>query len=203
MTLLLLTDRRRCRDVGRSLRDTVAAAVDAGLAAEPCGRVVLREKDLSRSQRARIGASLAKLLPPGHLVVASDPYLSADLGAGVHLATADRWPADPPRPLGRSCHGGAELAAATAAGADYATLSPMWPTPSKPGYGPPLRPGGLAAALAAVPAHPPVYALGGVTAGRVAVCRAAGAAGVAVLGAVMGAADPARAVRDLLRAAAW
>ena len=40
----------------------------------------------------------------------------------------------------------------------------------------------------------PVYALGGITPGRAAPCIAAGAAGVAVMGAVMAAPDPAAAV---------
>jgi len=46
----------------------------------------------------------------------------------------------------------------------------------------------------------PVIAAGGVTAARVPELLAAGAYGVAVVGAVSGAADPAAAVRELLRA---
>jgi len=46
-----------------------------------------------------------------------------------------------------------------------------------------------------------VYALGGIeTPAQVAGCRAAGAAGVAVMGAVMRAGDPAALVRSLLAA---
>jgi thiamine-phosphate pyrophosphorylase len=44
----------------------------------------------------------------------------------------------------------------------------------------------------------PVVALGGVTTGRAAECRAAGAAAVAVMGEVMRADDPAGCVRALL-----
>lgn len=77
------------------------------------------------------------------------------------------------------------------------TLSPVWETASKPGYGPALGVEGLAAAVAAVPGLP-VYALGGIGPGRVAACVEAGAVGVAVMGAVMGAVDPGAVVRQIL-----
>ena len=102
---------------------------------------------------------------------------------GVHLSAADPFPSARPSIVGRSCHDAAELARAAAQGCDYVTLSPVFPSPSKPGYGPALGPAGLAALIR--PAGPLVYALGGVTPDRVAACRAAGAHGVAVMGAVM------------------
>jgi thiamine-phosphate pyrophosphorylase len=71
-------------------------------------------------------------------------------------------------------------------------LSPIFASPSKPGYGPALG----TDALASLPL--PCFALGGVTATNAAACLAAGAAGIAVMGAVMTAADPAAAVRELL-----
>ena len=102
---------------------------------------------------------------------------------GVHLAAADPFPEVRPAIVGRSCHVADELGRAATQGCDYVTLSPIFPSPSKPGYGPPLRPSGLAALIG--PSAPPVFALGGVTPDRVAACRAAGAYGVAVMGAVM------------------
>jgi thiamine-phosphate pyrophosphorylase len=99
--------------------------------------------------------------------------------------------------VGRSCHSVAELVEAQRRGAAYATLSPVFATPSKPGYGPALGLEGLAAACAAVPGLP-VVALGGVGPGRAAACRSAGAAGVAVMGEVMRSPDPAAVVRRLL-----
>jgi thiamine-phosphate pyrophosphorylase len=89
------------------------------------------------------------------------------------------------------------LLVAAADRVDYATLSPIWATASKPGYGPALGIEGLAKAVVAVP-ELPVYALGGVMPGRASACIEAGAAGVAVMGAVMGAPDPAAVVRVLL-----
>ena len=70
----------------------------------------------------------------------------------------------------------------------------MFPSPSKPGYGPPLG----TEVLADLPVA--TFALGGVDAASVGACRRAGAAGVAVMGAVMRADDPAAVVRSLLRA---
>jgi thiamine monophosphate synthase len=46
----------------------------------------------------------------------------------------------------------------------------------------------------------PVYALGGVTPGRVEDCLRAGAVGVAVISGVLGAPSPAAAIADYLRA---
>lgn len=93
---------------------------------------------------------------------------------------------------GRSCHSRAEVEAAAADGCDYATLGPFAATASKPGYGPPLPP----QEYADLPL--PTYALGGIDPGNAAAALAAGADGIAVMGAVMRAASPASVVRDLL-----
>jgi thiamine monophosphate synthase len=136
--------------------------------------VVLREKDLPRTERAALAAELRAVVDL--LLVASDPTIPSD---GVHLAADDPFPAPRPRIVGRSCHSRTDLDAAAAEGCDYATLSPIFESPSKPGYGPPLG----ADALDDPPL--PVYALGGVDETNAAACLAAGAAGVAVMGAAM------------------
>lgn len=183
MELIVLTDRTLTG--GRPLVDVVRSAVDGGAAT-----VVLREKDLPREQRAQLAQQLREFVP--RLLVASDPSIESD---GVHLAATD---AGPPlgrrgsRILGRSCHSAAELAVAAQEGCDYATLSPIYCSRSKPGYGPAL---GLPALL---DAPLPTYALGGVEPTNAGACVAAGATGVAVMGFVMRAADPAAAVRELL-----
>lgn len=90
--------------------------------------------------------------------------------------------------IGRSCHGAAQMAALTVE--HYCTLSPIFESVSKPGYGPALGAGML---------RKGVVALGGVdTPQRAYACREAGATGVAVMGAVMRAEDPARVVKGLL-----
>lgn len=189
--LLVLTDRERAARAGRSLPEVVGALGGLDLA------VVFREKDLARPERLRLGREVAASARSAglSLLVASD--LSHELGAdGVHLAARDPAPRDPAGWVGRSCHDETQLRAAAASGARYATVSPVFATDSKPGYGPALGEEGLAALAAAVLSFP-IYALGGVEPGRVGTCRRAGAFGVAVMGAVMGAADP-RSVVDLL-----
>lgn len=181
--LLLLTDRTRCRSLVDTVRRAVAAGADV---------VVLREKDLPRQERRTLALALADV--GARLVVASDVALAREVGAvGVHLAAADPWPEDAHGlVIGVSCHSAADVEAARRRGATYATLSPIHATASKPGYGPALGP-------AALTGHAlPVYALGGVGPDEVAACLRAGAAGVAVMGAVMDAADPERVVRRLL-----
>jgi thiamine-phosphate pyrophosphorylase len=84
-----------------------------------------------------------------------------------------------------------------AAGADYLGVGPAYATTTKTGLPDPLGPAGVAAVAAAVDV--PVIAIGGVTADRVGELVAAGSAGVAVVGAVSGARDPAAATRRLLR----
>ena len=83
-------------------------------------------------------------------------------------------------------------------GADYVTVSPVFVTASKPGYGPALGLDGLARITGQSPGA--VIALAGITADNSARCLAAGARGVAVMGNVMRAADPGATVEALLRA---
>lgn len=178
--LLVLTDRTQC---SRPLRDVVAAAVDGGARA-----IVLREKDLPDDERRRIADRLHALLEPvGGLLIHAG--LAGSTGArAVHLSAADPFPPERPELVGRSCHSADELARAGHEGCDYVMLSPVFPTPSKPGYGPALGPEGLASLIgpsSPVPGIPPVYALGGVQPEHVADCLSAGARGVAVMGPIM------------------
>ena len=172
--LLVLTDRTQCAG---SLADTVAAAVDAGARA-----VVLREKDLPDAERDRLTERLGELLEAAGGVLVRTRLAGSEGAPAVHLAAADPFPPLRPSLVGRSCHSRAELEQASAEGCDYVTLSPVFATASKPGYGPALGLDGLAAL---VPDAPPVYALAGVSPDDVRGCRAAGAHGVAVMGAVM------------------
>jgi len=185
--LMLLTDRAQL-SLGRGLVTTVRECVDAGLT-----WVVVREHDLGPAARAAIFVRLAEI--EGLTVISSrvvDPS-----AAGVHLAAGQGVPGGAmggPAPWGRSCHTVEEVRAAAAEGAAWATLSPYAETASKHGYGPVLGPGAFAED------DLPVFALGGIDAGNAAEARAAGAYGVAVMGAVMRAHDPAGVVRDLLAA---
>ena len=100
--------------------------------------------------------------------------------------------------IGASAHSPAEAATLLEAGADYVTLSPIFLTESKAGYGPALGLGALRAASGAGP----VIALAGIDESNAGECLAAGAKGVAVMGEMMRSADPEATVRRLLRALA-
>ncbi|ANH38478.1 thiamine-phosphate pyrophosphorylase [Nocardioides dokdonensis FR1436] len=183
--LLLLTDRAQLAK-GRGLSATVAECAAAGLEA-----VVVREHDLDRRGFAALVDTL--LAVPGLRVLTSRRAHPG--AAGLHLAA--HQPAPATGVFGRSCHDAAGLAAAAAEGAAWATVSPYAATASKPGHGPPLDP-----ALLGRDHGLPVWALGGLDPTNAAGALGAGAAGVAVMGAVMRARDPAQVVADLLAATA-
>ena len=168
--LLVLTDRLQCAG---PLVDTVAEAVAGGARA-----VVLREKDLPEDERDRVAEELRAVLGPvGGVLVRAGAT-----GPVVHLAASDAFPRERPVLVGRSCHSAEEVARARAEGCDYVMISPVFPTPSKPGYGPPLGVAGLGSLAAGAP---PTYALGGIRPADVPACLAAGARGVAVMGPIM------------------
>lgn len=182
--VLVLTDRHQL-PAGRDLVATLRRCAAAGLEA-----VVLRELDLPADRRACLATELADA---GLTVVSAHALLPG--ACAVHLpATA------PPPPdgtlWGRSCHTAEEVRRAAAEGASYATLSPFAATASKPGYGPPVDPAAYGEDHGI-----PVLALGGVDPSTVGAARATGAHGVAVMGAVMRADDPASVVSQLIEGA--
>ncbi len=198
--VLLITDRLQARV---PLEEVAGAAFEAG-----CRWLLLRDKDLPRPERVALARRLMDLGRPlgAKVLLSADCEAVAAAGAdGVHLPrdgdpSAARARLGGGVLIGISTHSLAETERAAAAGADYATLSPIFETASKPGYGPALGPAGLSEV--ARRAGLPILALGGVTSGRVGACLAAGAAGVAVMGGVMGAGDPRMAMADLIAACA-
>jgi thiamine-phosphate pyrophosphorylase len=192
--LLVITDRHQAR---HSI-ETIAAAVGRG-----GGRwLLLRDKDLAREERRDLAIRLAKIATEHGvaLSVSTDVDLAAEVEAGVHLQAAAavalaRRRLGSAAIIGVSAHGLDDVVAAAAAQADYVTLSPIFLTDSKPGYGPALGTGAL---RASAEQDIPVLALGGVTAETAAACLDAGARGVAVMGEIMRADDPARIVGDFV-----
>jgi thiamine-phosphate pyrophosphorylase len=85
-------------------------------------------------------------------------------------------------------------------GASYLGVGPTFATRSKSGLPPPIGVEGVAAVVAAVDV--PVLAISGITAGTVDEVMAAGAWGVAVIGAIADAPDPHTATHDLMLAVA-
>lgn len=184
--LLLLTDRSQLH-LGRSLVHTLGECIEAGAT-----HVVVRELDETELARTALAAALEA---EGATVIAAHTPLYGC--AGVHLpATSHEVSAVAPRGVtfGRSCHSAEEVRAAAAEGASWVTLGPFAVTESKPGHEPIAREEYAAAAEAGIR----VYALGGITPANVVDAIAAGADGVAVMGAVMRAEEPAAVVAELL-----
>ncbi|MEH0937058.1 thiamine phosphate synthase [Micromonospora psammae] len=124
--------------------------------------------------------------------------------AGGHVGADDlpvgaaRRVLGPAAVLGATAREPVAAAGAVAAGASYLGVGPCHATTTKAGLPPPIGPDGVRAVAGAVAV--PVIAIGGVTAASVPALRAAGAYGVAVVGALSGAADPGRATAELLGA---
>jgi len=190
-SLYLITDRHLV-PAGRTLLATVEAALQGGVRA-----VQLREKDLPASELLPLAEELraltrrfaARLLLNDRIDVAL--AVAAD---GVHLgghslpAAVARHLLGPQRLIGVSTHHPAEIAAAAAAGADFVTFGPVFATPSKAAYGPPLGIDALRKACTA--AALPVFALGGIKAAHIPLLRNNGVHGIAVISAIMAAVDP-------------
>lgn len=194
--LLVITDRHQAR---RPLEE-IAEAVFAG----GCRWLSLREKDLEPGERLRLLRRLAEI----------GAAWSATVGVHDDLAAAEAVPSTAlhlpesasvakarralgvERLIGLSTHAG-EGRVDHVAEADYVTISPIRPSASKPGYGPAIGLAGLREAVRRAPV--PIIALGGIWAADIAPCLDAGAAGVAVMGGVMAAADPRSAVAALVR----
>jgi thiamine-phosphate pyrophosphorylase len=193
--LLLVTDRHQARR-------PLAAIVDAALAAG-CRWVSLREKDLPEDEQVPLARALLTLTRQyqASLVLHGEAQLAKLAGTdGVHLPSgsdpaAARRLLGPRKLVGLSIHTVTEAAAIDPAAADYAIAGPAFETPSKPGYGPEIGRTGLREMAAA--SRVPLLAIGGINTARVGDVIAAGCAGIAVMGGVMRAADPAVEVRAL------
>ncbi|OGL06034.1 MAG: thiamine-phosphate diphosphorylase [Candidatus Rokubacteria bacterium RIFCSPLOWO2_02_FULL_68_19] len=197
--LYLVTDRRQTG--GRPLAEVVEECLAAGLRA-----VQLREKDLPGAEFLALAHSLrevtrrvgARLFINGRLDVA------LAVGADGLQRGHDAPPLPvlrsraPDLPIGASVHGVDEAGAAERDGADFIVFGPVYDTPSKRAYGPPQGVDALANVVKAVSVR--VFAIGGITADRVAAVRAAGAHGVAVISAILGAGRPAEATKAFIEA---
>jgi thiamine-phosphate pyrophosphorylase len=148
----------------------------------------VREKDLPDKT---LLAALKILVPEARrfattLLINGRPDLAVSAGAsGVHLPS-DGLPTawvrrhfPPPFFIVRSCHTGAEVSRAAEGGADAVTLGPVFSTPSKAPFGPPL---GLEAFREICSRSPlPALGLGGIDASGIAPVMAARASGVAAI----------------------
>jgi thiamine-phosphate pyrophosphorylase len=198
--LHIITDTRP----GRDALAVVTAALSAGAPV-----IQVRVADETSDREAYEFASRARALCADHdatCLVNDRLHVALAVGAhGAHVGADDlpvgvaRRVLGPDAVLGATAREPATARAAVADGASYVGVGPAFATRTKRGLPDAIGPAGVAAVAAAVPGTP-VVAIGAVTADRVPSLLAAGAYGVAVIGAVSDAADPAEATGDLLRA---
>ncbi|WP_026987877.1 thiamine phosphate synthase [Fodinicurvata fenggangensis] len=196
--LMVISDRQQAR---YSLDQIAAWSFHTGLRS-----FMLRDRDLPMAERAALAERLAESARAhgAQLIINGDWTLAREVGAaGVHLQQPGEIPIARSRLgaaalIGLSAHSREDLVAAAAEGADYTTLSPIFLSQSKPGYGPALGLEGLRKEAASL--SPPLLALGGINTTNARDCLEAGAVGVAVMGEVMRAEAPGEVVLQLLQA---
>jgi thiamine-phosphate pyrophosphorylase len=196
--LMLVTDRSLFPSGG--LAEAVDSAVSGGVDA-----VQLREKDLPDDELIALGRELRAVTRGRALLLVNGTTAQAIAcdADGLHLPES----APPVAPghsafriphsaflLGRSVHDAGAARLAVAEGVDYLVLGTVFPSSSHPGG----MTGGLdliRRVRAAV--DTPIIAIGGITAATAASVLDAGASGVAVISAILAAADPRAAALEL------
>lgn len=196
--LHLITDRKRSSgDLLTAIRQALSVGVDW---------IQLREKTAPAYETYTLARRVQQECrgAGGGLIINDRIDIALALDAdGVHLAKKS-LPVEVARPLvgadillGCSVHSLDEAMRASRAGADYITFGNVFATDTHPGA--PAR--GTAMLRAIVEAvEIPVLAIGGITAENVEQALVTGCAGIAVIGAILTAADPAAAAADLREA---
>ncbi|MGH7874752.1 MAG: thiamine phosphate synthase [Candidatus Binatia bacterium] len=196
--LYLVTDRTQTQ--GRDLLTVLEQALDGGVKA-----LQLREKDLSGKELFALAEKAKRLCDrySAQLFINDriDVALAID-AAGVQLGKYS-IPTDvarillgPQRTIGVSTHSAEEAQKAEQNGADFILFGPVFFTPSKARYGAPQGLAALQKTLAKTSL--PVYAIGGIKVENVARVRQTPIQGIALISAVLSAADPKKEVKNLL-----
>ncbi len=199
LSVYLVTDSKLSRN--RSNLEIVRAALAGGVTF-----VQYREKDASTRvmlEQSRILRDLCR--DHGIPFIVNDRVdvaLAVDAD-GVHVGQDDmplftaRGLMGPHKIVGVSAGNLVEAQAAEADGADYIGASPIFATPTKPDAPKPVGMGGLSDLARSVSI--PVVAIGGLNASNAGQAILAGAAGVAVVSALVSAEDVEMAARELRR----
>src|SRR6266700_3609347 len=194
--LIVITDAALLK--GRDTVDACRRAVSGGATMVQVRMKDAPPRDLLALTRELVGALAVPVIVNDRVDVA----LAAG-AAGAHLGQEDP-PLDRLRPhvppgflLGLSVGSPAEAERGRAWPADYWSLGPCFATGNKPDAGAPLGVEGFGRLARLAPGGTPVIGIGGVTAANAPALARAGAAGMAVIGAVWEASDPAVEARAL------
>ncbi|MBB5752149.1 thiamine phosphate synthase [Prosthecomicrobium pneumaticum] len=179
----------------RGVVETVRQALDGGVTL-----VQLRDPEAKTRALCETAAALLEVTRPRGIPLVINDRVDVMLAVGadgVHVGARDMAPGlvrrltGPDAIVGLSITTLEELAAADLGPVDYIGASPVHATPTKTDTGPALGLDGLARLRAATDL--PIVAIGGLHAGNVRAAVEAGADGIAVVSAIMAAADPAAA----------
>ena len=197
--LYLITDRKKTAG-GRPLEDVLRSTLDAGVKG-----ILLREKDLPDRELLLLAErvrDLTNMFRARLLISERVDIALATEADGVHISgrslpvKAARKLMGVEKYVSASTHSLAEALHAEEDGADFITFGPVYQTPSKAAYGPPVGLSALEEACSRLTI--PVFALGGIKEENVVDTLKAGAFGVAVISGIIGAEDPARAFSSLM-----
>ncbi|MCG6989339.1 MAG: thiamine phosphate synthase [Gemmatimonadetes bacterium] len=184
----------------RTVEEVVARALEGGARA-----VQLRNKGDSAGDILALGRTLRTLTRAAGALLFVNDRLDVALAVdadGVHVGPEDlpvaavRAVSPPGFLVGRSARDPDVARRAVREGADYIGCGSVYPTSTKTDVGDIIGLEGLGRVVESV--EVPVLAIGGITAERASDVAATGAAGIAAVGAVMRAADPAAAARAFL-----
>lgn len=198
LQLHVLTDHTSAR--GRDMLTIASAALDGGATV-----IQLRDKHASTRLLVEEGQALRTVTREhGALLIVNDRIdvaLAIDAD-GVHIGQDEEMPVSlarqllgPERILGISAGNRAEVHSAVAAHADYISIGPIQQTRVKADAGPPI--GTELLKEIAVWVSIPIIAIGGITVEDVKEIIQAGAIGVAVISAVVGAEDITTAAQSI------
>lgn len=203
--LYLITDDRR--SAGRPVEEVVAAAVRGGVRMVQYRPVRLPDAEFSEKARAlrRITAAAGcRLLINGRIDIAllagADGVHLGKLGKGDIPVAEARALLGPDRIIGYSAHEPEEAAEVQAAGADFITYSPIFPTTSDSRPRPAVGVERLREIVETLGLRIPVFPLGGIDLGRIGQLVSAGFRRAAVVTAITEAPDMEAAARRLIAA---
>ena len=190
LKLYLVTDRRLA--LGRSLEEVVEEAIKGGVTL-----VQLREKEASANEFYHLAMRLKKLLTPRRIPLIINDRLDIALACdaeGIHIGQNDlpfpivRRLLGNDKIIGLSVESLQDAEEANMWDADYIAVSPVFGTPTKTDTAPALGSDGLRQ-IASISRHP-VIGIGGINLINTPEVIASGASGVAIVSAIMSAADP-------------